>query len=40
MESCKIRRLEFISDKIEGRDCKREVIYTSFDHPTKKNELV
>jgi hypothetical protein len=40
MESHKIQRLEFISDKIEGGDCKREVIYICFDHPMKKNEFV
>jgi hypothetical protein len=39
MESHKIQRLEFISDKIEGGDCKREVICISFGHPTKKNGL-
>jgi hypothetical protein len=40
MKSRKIQRLEFVSDKIEGGDSKREVIYIRFDHPTKKNELV
>jgi hypothetical protein len=40
MKSCKIQRLEFISDKIEDRDCKREVIYIHFGYPTKKNEIV
>jgi hypothetical protein len=40
MESRKIQRLEFISDKIEGGDCKREVICIGFGHPTKKNEFV
>jgi hypothetical protein len=40
MESCKIRRLEFISDKIVGGDSKREVIRIRFGHPTKKNEFV
>jgi hypothetical protein len=32
--------LEFVSDKIEGGDCKREVMCILSDHPTKKNELV
>jgi hypothetical protein len=40
MESHKIQRLEFISDEIEGEDCKREVICICFSHPTKKNEFV
>jgi hypothetical protein len=40
MKSRKIQRLEFVSDKIEGRDCKREVMCIRFGHPTKKNELV
>jgi hypothetical protein len=40
MESHKIRRLDFISDKIEGGDSKREVICIRFGHPTKKNEFV
>jgi hypothetical protein len=40
MESRKIRRLEFISDKIEGGNCKREVISIQFGCPTKKTELV
>jgi hypothetical protein len=40
MESRKIRRLEIVSDKIEGGDSKREVIRIRFDHPTKKNEFV
>jgi hypothetical protein len=39
-ESCKIRRLEFILNKIECGDSKREVICICFDHPTKKNEIV
>jgi hypothetical protein len=39
MKSHKIQKLEFISDKIEGRDCKREVMCIRFGHPTKKNEL-
>jgi hypothetical protein len=39
-ESCKIQRLEFISDKIEGGDSKREVICIHFGQPTKKNEIV
>jgi hypothetical protein len=37
MESRKILRLEFISDKIEGGDCKRDVIYICFGHIMKKN---
>jgi hypothetical protein len=40
MESRKIRRLEFVSDKIEGGDSKREVICIRFGHPTKKNEFM
>jgi hypothetical protein len=40
MESRKIQRLKFVSDKIEGGDYKREVMCIYFDHPTKKNELV
>jgi hypothetical protein len=40
MESHKIQRLEFVSNKIEGEDCKRKVICIHFDHPTKKNEFV
>jgi hypothetical protein len=40
MKSRKIRRLEFISDKMEGRDIKREVMCIRFGHPTKKNEVV
>jgi hypothetical protein len=40
MESRKIRRLEFVSDKIDGGDCKREVICIRFGHPSKKNEFV
>jgi hypothetical protein len=39
MKSRKIWRLEFVLDKIEGGDSKREVVRTRFDHPTKKNEL-
>jgi hypothetical protein len=39
MKSHKIQRLEFISDKIEGGDCKREVICIRFGHPTKKTRL-
>jgi hypothetical protein len=37
MESRKILRLEFVSDKIEGGDCKRDVIYICFGHIMKKN---
>jgi hypothetical protein len=40
MKSRKIQVLEFVSDKIEGEDCKREVICIGFVHPTMKNELV
>jgi hypothetical protein len=32
MKSHKIRRLEFVSDKIEGGDYKREVVCTRFVH--------
>jgi hypothetical protein len=39
MKSHKIQRLEFISDKIEGGDCKRVIVHTHFDHPMKKNGL-
>jgi hypothetical protein len=39
MKSQKIQRLEFVSDKIEGGDSKREVIYIYFGHPMK-NEIV
>jgi hypothetical protein len=37
MKSHKIWRLEFVSNKIEGEDSKREVMCIYFDHPTKKN---
>jgi hypothetical protein len=40
MKSRKIQRLEFVSDKIEGEDYKREVVCTCFGHPMRKNELV
>jgi hypothetical protein len=40
MESRKIQRLEFVLDKIEGGDSKREVIRIRFGHTTKKNEFV
>jgi hypothetical protein len=40
MESCKIQRLEFISDKIKGVDCKREVMCIRFDHSMKKRACV
>jgi hypothetical protein len=40
MKFRKIQRLEFISNKIEGGDCNREVMCICFGHPTKKNELV
>jgi hypothetical protein len=36
MKSHKIRRLEFISDKIDAGDCKRKVVRIRFGHPTKK----
>jgi hypothetical protein len=39
-KSRKIRRLELISDKIEGRDRMREVMCIRFGHPMKKNEIV
>jgi hypothetical protein len=40
MKSRKIRRLEFVSDKIDGGNCVREVMHTRFGHPTKKMSLV
>jgi hypothetical protein len=40
MKSLKIQRLKFISDKIEGGDCKREVMCICFGYLMKKNELV
>jgi hypothetical protein len=39
MKSHKIQRFEFVSDKIEGGDSKREVMYICFDYPTMKNDL-
>jgi hypothetical protein len=39
MKSHKIRRLELVSDKIEGGDCKRKIVFNRFGHPTKKNDL-
>jgi hypothetical protein len=39
MKSRKIQRLEFVSDKIEGGDRKREVVCIHFGCPTKKNDL-
>jgi hypothetical protein len=39
MKSHKIQRLEFVSDKIEGEDSKREVVCIRFGCPTKKNDL-
>jgi hypothetical protein len=36
-KSLKIQILEFISDKIEYGDSKREVMCIHFGHPTKKN---
>jgi hypothetical protein len=35
----RVWRLEFISDKIEGVDCKRKVVRICFSHSTKKNGL-
>jgi hypothetical protein len=35
MKSHKIWRLEFISDKIEGGDSRREVVCIGFGCPTK-----
>jgi hypothetical protein len=40
MKSHKIQVLEFVSDKIDGEDYKREVICIGFGHSTMKNELV
>ncbi len=40
MKSRKIWRSEFVSDKIEGGDSKREVMCIRFGHPTKENEIV
>jgi hypothetical protein len=40
MKSRKIQRLEFVLDKIEGGDSKREIMCICFGHPTKKNEPV
>jgi hypothetical protein len=38
MKSCKIQRLEFISDKIEGGDSKREVVCIFFEkHSTNSD---
>jgi hypothetical protein len=39
MKSHKIQRLEFVLNKIEGRDSKRMVVHISFGHPTKKTSL-
>jgi hypothetical protein len=39
MESRKIQRLEFVSDKIEGRGSKGKVVRSLFGHPKKKNGL-
>jgi hypothetical protein len=39
MKSHKIWRFEFVSDKNEGGDSKREVVCIHFGHPTKKNGL-
>jgi hypothetical protein len=40
MKFRKICRLEFVSDKIEGVDSKREVVCIRFGCPTKKKTLV
>jgi hypothetical protein len=40
MKSRKIRRLEFVSDRIEGGDCKGEAMCICFSYPKKKIELV
>jgi hypothetical protein len=39
IESHKMWRLEFVSDKIEGEDCKREFMCIDFGCPMKKNDL-
>jgi hypothetical protein len=39
MKSRKIKRLEFLLDKIEGGDSKRKVMLTHFAHPMKKSKL-
>jgi hypothetical protein len=39
MKSHKIQRLEFVSDKIEGRDKKRKAVRIHFSCPTKRNKL-
>jgi hypothetical protein len=39
MKFHKIRRLEFVSDKIEDGDYKREVMCIRFGHPAKKMSL-
>jgi hypothetical protein len=39
-ESRKIQRLEFVSDKIEGEDCRREVMCICFGHPRRKWDCV
>jgi hypothetical protein len=39
MKSHKIQRLEFISDKIEGRNSEREVVCIHLGHPTMENDL-
>jgi hypothetical protein len=39
MKSCEIQRLEFVSDKIEARDSRRNVVRIRFGQPPKKNGL-
>jgi hypothetical protein len=39
-KSCKIQRLELVSDKIEVRDSRRKVVCIRFGHPSKKMALV
>jgi hypothetical protein len=39
MKSYNMRRLEFVSDKIEGRGSKGKVVRSLFGHPKKKNAL-
>jgi hypothetical protein len=40
MKSCKIRRLVFVSDKIEISDNKRKVVRIHFGCPKKKSSFV
>jgi hypothetical protein len=39
MKSHRIQRLEFVSDKSEGRGNKRKVVRIRFGYLMKKNEL-